>query len=246
MSFVWFVQAIIPTAIFFMFWIGALKSAGGNIAGWNLSSITSYYFLLIIAGSLLVSHIEEDVANDDIQQGYMTNYLLKPYSYFTLKFLTEIPWRLLQGSFGLIILVTCVVFFGRFFSFSENPYVIFLSIIIGCIAYVIGFTFKMVVGLSAFWFTDSRGLFQVGDALNFIFGGFVVPITLLPGVVEKLAHFLPFAYITYYPIVAFQGQLNIQELIHIIAIQFLWLGGLVVLYKIMWAQGRKKYTALGQ
>ena len=104
----------------------------------------------------------------------------------------------------------------------------------------------MVLGLSAFWFTDSRGLFQVTDAFNFIFGGFVVPITLLPGVVEKLAQFLPFAYITYYPIVAFQGQLTVKELIGVIATQLVWIGGLSVFYKMIWAQGRKKYTALGQ
>lgn len=245
-SFVWFLYSIIPPGIFLLFWMGALKSQGGNVAGWNFSTITSYYFLLTVASAMLVAHVEEDIANEDIQGGRLTGYLMKPFSYYWIHFLEEIPWRLLQGSFGIILCISFVLIFGNFFSLSNSLMVILLSIIICMLAFMLSFAFKMVLGLMAFWLTDANGLFQLFEAVMLIFGGFIVPITLLPSFPEHLAVFLPFAYMAYYPVIAVQGQLNAQELVKVIFLQSIWIAAFVLLYKWMWFEGRKKYTAIGQ
>lgn len=245
-SFIWFLYSVIPPAIFLLFWIGALKSQGGNIAGWNLSTITTYYFLLTIASSMLVAHIEEDIAWEDIQEGHLTGYLLKPFSYYWIKFLEEVPWRLLQGSYGIVLIFAFIVIFGNFFTLSNNPLVIALSLLICLLAFMLSFTFKTVLGLLAFWLTDTNGLFQLSDAVVQIFGGFIVPITLLPSLLQHTATFLPFAYMAYYPVVAIQGQLGISELAKVILFQVIWIVSFALLYKWLWIEGRKKYTAIGQ
>lgn len=245
-TFVWFLYPVITTAIFLLFWLGALKGSGGKISGWTFSTITSYYFLLLITSSMLTSHIEENVSEDDIQQGYMTHYLIKPYSYLTLKFLLEIPWRLLQGFYAIIVVVVFIALFGKFFTLSSNIYVIGLSIFIALLAFAMSFLYKMILGLSAFWFTDARGFFQAMEAIMLIFGGFIVPITLLPNFMEKVSSLLPFSYMAYYPIIAAQGKLSADQLAKIILIQIVWCICLFGIYKIVWAQGRRKYTAIGQ
>lgn len=245
-SFVWFLYSVIPISIFLLFWQGAVNSQGGEISGWTLSTITSYYFLLLIASSMLISHIEDDVANEDIQQGKLSMYLLRPISYFISTLFLEIPWRILQGSFGIIITLAFVLFFGSFFAISHNPIVIVFSIIIAMLAFIMSFIFKTILGFTAFWLTDSRGLFQVTEALLVVFGGFVVPITLLPSLAEKIALIFPFAYMVYYPIIAFQGQLELSGLIRIISIQILWIIVLTVIQRIMWNFGRKRFTGVGQ
>lgn len=245
-SFVWFLYSIVPPGIFLLFWIGALKSRGGNIAGWNFSTITSYYFLLTVASAMLIAHIEEDISIEDIQEGHLTGYLLKPFSYYWIKFLEEIPWRLLQGSFGIILCIVFVVVFGNFFTLTNSPMIIMLSIIICMLAFMLSFAFKTVLGLMAFWLTDATGLFQLFEAVILIFGGFIVPITLLPSLTERLATFLPFAYMAYYPVVAVQGKLNVEELVRVVFLQGIWIMVFVIFYKWLWAEGRKKYTAIGQ
>ena len=245
-SFVWFLYSIIPPGIFILFWIGALKSQGGNIEGWNFSKITSYYFLLTVDSEMLIAHIEEDISREDIQEGRLTGYLLKPFSYYLIKFFEEIPWRLLQGSFGIVLCIAFVLVFGNFFTFSANTLIIALSISTAILAFMLSFAFKTVLGLMAFWLTDTNGLFQLFEAVALIFGGFIVPITLLPSFVEHLSVFLPFAYMAYYPVIAFQGQLTVLELAHVILLQAAWIIGFVLLYKWIWFEGRKKYTAVGQ
>jgi ABC-2 type transport system permease protein len=237
---------VIPTGIFLLFWLGATKASGGSIDGWTFSTVTSYYFLLLVASAMLMSHIEEDVAIDDIQQGQLSGQLLRPFSYFLISMFLELPWRILQGSFGVMISIFCVLVFGVVFAFSTKPEVIVLSICISVFAFVLSFLFKMLLGMTAFWLTDARGLFQISEAFVVVFGGFVVPITLLPGFAEKLAQILPFSYMIYYPIVAFQGQLSMPQLIQVMAIQIGWIVGLAILYKITWQAGRKRYTAVGQ
>lgn len=245
-SFIWFLDVLLPTSIFLLFWIGALKSSGGNIAGWTFSTITSYYFLLSIAGTMLIAHVEEDVAEDDIRLGQLTNYLMKPFSYFWSKFLGETPWRLLEGSFGVVLVIIFVLLFGPFLAFSQDLLIISLSIVVIVLAYILSFTFKMILGITALWSTDSRGLFQIFEVLLLIFGGFVVPLTLLPVLVNKIALALPFAYMVYFPIISIQGQLDARGILGVITTQGIWILVLHFVYRIVWAMGRRKYTAIGQ
>lgn len=68
-SVVWFLLSLAGPLILLLFWRGAFQNTK-TIGGWNFSSFVTYYFLLIIAGALLVSHIEEGVALDDIRDDH--------------------------------------------------------------------------------------------------------------------------------------------------------------------------------
>jgi len=107
-SFVWFLLSLTGPFMFLLFWTGAKVTKN---AGFNLSAISSYYFLLTIASSLLMAHIENEVGIIDIHEGGLVNYLLKPFSYFWLKFFLEIPWRILQSIMGGIVFLLLILFF---------------------------------------------------------------------------------------------------------------------------------------
>ena len=76
---------------------------------------------------MLSSHIEEDVAEFDIQQGDLVRYLIRPFPYYWIKFIEEIPYRILQGSYGIIIMITVAVFFGKFIYLTHDPIMIFAT-----------------------------------------------------------------------------------------------------------------------
>src|SRR5689334_7180600 len=85
-SLVWFGISLFNPVTFLIFWTGAYNEKSTLFAGWNLSYVSTYYFLLVIASSLLIVHIEEDISYWDIQQGGLSRYLLKPFSYVKSKF----------------------------------------------------------------------------------------------------------------------------------------------------------------
>ncbi|MFA5136633.1 MAG: ABC-2 family transporter protein [Patescibacteria group bacterium] len=244
-SLVWFFIPLLNNLVLILFWSGALKNTIAD-PNWTIYTATTYYFLLTIANAMLSSHIEEDVANYDIQQGELVRYLIRPFPYYWIKFIEEIPYRILQGSYGIILLIFFSLFFGTYIRITANPLILFFSFIIAVFAFFITFTIKMNLGLSAFWFKDSRGFFELVTITLIIFSGGVVPLYLLPQAVQIISYILPFSYTAFFPIIAVQGKLQIFQLFQVIAMQLVWLGILIGLNRVLWKKGIKKFTAIGQ
>lgn len=245
-SVVWFLIALLNPLTYFLFWSGAYAGNQALFTQWNLSSLATYYFLLVIAGSLLIVHIEEDVAHWDIQQGGLSRYLLKPFSYIRLKFFEELPWRIIQGFFGVIIFTAFWIMFGSFVSVAHTVPAILFAIGIAFCGYIISFLFKMIVGLSALWLTDYSGLQQLVEAVILIFAGMLMPLEFLPNIIRQIAFSLPFSYIIYFPLVAFQGKLTATESVRTIGIQIVWIVILAGIYQLLWKKGLQLFTGLGQ
>ena len=244
-SLVWFFIPLMNNLTLILFWSGALKNST-PFANWTMFSVTTYYFLLTIAGAMLSSHIEEDIASLDIQQGDLVRYLVRPFPYYWIKFIEEVPYRLLQGSYGIILLILFSLTFGNLIQISSDPFVLIMSVVIAIFAYFLSYTMKVNLGLSAFWFTDSRGFFELFTIILIVFSGGIVPLHLLPTTFQTLSYVLPFAYTAYFPIMAIQGQLNAAQLSQVIGVQIVWLGALLLLNRIMWFRGIKQFTAYGQ
>ncbi|HSW97193.1 MAG TPA: ABC-2 family transporter protein [Candidatus Saccharimonadales bacterium] len=242
-SFVWFLWSILGPFTLILYWRGAIH---GGMANWTVSSLTSYYLLEMIIGSICMSHIENETGYTDIQEGQLSSYLLRPFSYYQEKLLTEIPNRLLQGVMGLFILLLIFIFFGSTVTIHQSFLTILLAIIIAIFAYLLAFTLKMILGLTAFWVTDIGGMFQLSEMLIFIFAGYVLPLNLFPKPWDSIAYFLPYGYIVYFPTIAFQGGVNIETLLHIIFMQCLWLSIAYFIYQNVWKYGMRKFSAVGQ
>lgn len=243
--FVWFVISLFNPIILILYWQGAkfTSTAGSQF---TISFITSYYLLQLIIGTMLVSHIEEEVAVYDIQEGNLASYILKPLSYFLRKFFSDFSYRVFQGAIGLIVVAILFIFYGSFFTISHSPLVLFLSFIIAIFAYLISFTYKMTMAIISFWLIDIQGLFQLSEMMMFMFAGFIMPIYFFPKWLEIVTYFLPFPYIVYFPIVAFLGKLSVVELLQVIAAQIIWLALLGGIFSLLWKNGVKKFSGVGQ
>lgn len=244
-SFVWFLIALFNPLIMCAYWIGANNAATISL-GWDQSAFIAYYVLLVTAQSLLIVHIDENIANADIKLGFMTARLLQPYSYFWRKLVAELPWRLLQGGFGV-----CV--YGIFWLVIGDSMNIQLSGIQGsmavCVivsAFMLSFVLKMIVGITAFWTTEYQGFRELVEVISIVFSGIIMPLTLLPQAIQHIAYTLPFAYIIYYPILAIQGKLLTSDFFHVLMIQWIWIVVLSIIYRFMWKKGVLLYTAFGQ
>ncbi len=243
-SFVWFLVPLFDVGLLILFWSGALKE--NTIANVSFSSIGTYYLFLVILDVLLTSHVEEDIAREDIREGKLTQYLIRPISYYWVKFFEEIPFRILQGSYGIVILSLFVLLFGKFFTSVTDPIMILFSFVIAVFAYFIRFTYKMIIGILAFWVLDIGGFFQFQEMLSSIFAGALIPLYMYPQFLVNIAQVFPFAYMLYFPVISFQGLLSFDELMRVIGMQVLWLSILITLYIFLWNRGIKRYSAVGQ
>lgn len=243
-SFVWLLVSLINPFILLLYWNAALRT--NNIYGWSLSSISTYYFLLIITAALLMSHIDESVSEDDIAEGKLVSYIIKPFSYFLYNFIREIPYRLLQGFFGLFSCVLFYLAFGNFLSFSSDINKIGFVLTILALGYLLSFTFKIFIGLLAFWLTDISGFYQLIEIVLLIMAGYILPLNVMNSSLRLVADLSPFPFMIYYPVLALQGTLSVHDLLIVIFKQLFWILIFASIYKITWNKGIKKFTGLGQ
>lgn len=243
-SIVWFFISLFNPLVLLLFWYAAL-TGGKTTVSWSLSDVTAYYVLLIISASFLDVHIEENVAVEDISEGGLNAYLVKPISYALVKLCNELPYRLLQGSFGIIVF--CIIRFGLGISFPlvNGIFEIVSTVCMILCAFCVSFLFKMIVGLSAFWTTDYTGLAEMTGVLILLFGGFVIPLEFFPSFWHTVATYTPFPYGTYFPVLAVEGRLALGEMWRIIGIQLGWIFILGVTYRWMWKRGVRLYTGVG-
>ena len=246
LSFVWFLSSLLTPLLMLIFWSGATAAQGGSILSWSYSSFATYYLLVALAGSLFVAHIEEDVATKDINRGELSVYLLRPMPYYGFKFINELPWRVLQGCFAFISIFLVFLFAPHLIRITNSPLLLFLAILMMIFAYLTSFSFKMCLGLIAFWFTEISGLMQITEIILTLCGGVIVPLVFLPPGLKLLFDILPFSYMVYYPIIALLGKLSYQSELTIIGIQMVWMCLFGLLYKFLWNSGRRKFTALGR
>ena len=245
-SFVYFLLSLTSPMLLLLFWQGAIREHGEVYGVWTSSAITSYYLLIAIASSFLIVHIEEDVAFRDIKDGALVKYLLRPFSYFIVKFMEELPWRVIQGLLAIVIFLFFRFIVGIPLPIVHRPLEILLVSGVFVLAFAISYVFKMVLGLTAFWTTDFWGTLSIEEFLFSVFGGIIAPLVLYPSVFARIAQVLPFAYIVYFPVVAVEGMLSIYELLRVLGAQVAWLIILYGVYLLLWNRGIKKFSSVGQ
>jgi len=240
-----YVFTYVFSSLLFLAFLQGVFQHTDRLNTWTLSSVMSYYFLLIVAAAVLMTHPEVPIFRDDIEKGELAGRLLKPLSYYWQRFNAELPVRIFQGIVGIILCFLLALLYHTVLQFSLSWETFLLALVIIAFAYLICFTFKMILAITALWTTETRGAQELVEILIFIFAGYVVPVNLLPGILENIAYTLPFAYIIYYPVVAIQGKLSVNELLHVIGIQILWLVVLSVLFRFLWKRGLMQYADFG-
>ena len=236
-SLLWILIPVFNNLTLILFWSGSKE---------NMSYITTYYVLMTIGGLLLTSHVEYEVAEYDIKQGQLVNYLTKPISYYWMNFVGELPFRVLQSIYAAIIIGTFILFFKGSLAITLNPWHIPLVILIFILGYSLSFTFKLCTAYLSFWFTEIRGMYELITIAYIVLSGSVMPLQWYPPIIQKITHVLPFAYSAYYPIAALQGSIQLIGLFNIIVVQGVWLSILLLVHNKLWKKGIKQFTAVGQ
>lgn len=244
-SLVWMLLPLINGGLFLIFWHAAFQTNPHVLSSWTSSSLISYYLLIIVSGSLVISHVDE-LVQKEIYQGEIVKYLLKPLPYYLSMLFNEIPYRVIQGTYAITIYVTILFFFPAYRIHSESFLLELLLFAMFLCSFFLVHTYKMMLGMLTFWTKDVRGITDTSEVLLILFSGLSLPLDLLPGGLQQLIPFLPFSYFVYYPIMGLLGKLSFDQLLMAFGIQLLWLGGAIIGYKLMLSRGLQTFTAVGQ
>jgi ABC-2 type transport system permease protein len=121
--------------------------------------------------------------------------------------------------------------------------VLFITAIIN--AWLLSFLIQYMNGLLAFWITQAVAVFDLWFGLWSLFSGYLIPLDLMPSVVQRLAFWLPFRYQLAVPLEIILGRLQGTDMWISLGMQWLWIAIAYSLCRLMWQRGLRRYSAVG-
>jgi ABC-2 type transport system permease protein len=102
-----------------------------------------------------------------------------------------------------------------------------------------------LLGMITFFTTRVGAIFELFFAIELVFSGRLVPMSLMPPVVQQIAAYLPFQWTFFFPIEVLVSTMSIQTMLTGLGMQLLWITIGVVAVKIMWRFSVRQFSAVG-
>lgn len=236
----WSVRFLISILLFL-----ALFREQNTIDNYNAQNIVTYFLIIQILTALNFAKTGIQIS-DDIQSGDFSNFMIKPISYTLYYLVLEFSKNIIRFLIALGIFGIILAFYDPNFFQIELLFRLPL-ILISCIfAYCIASLMNMAIGITAFWIVNAKRIIFMYFAIMSIFSGMMIPISLFPQWLQKIAFLTPFPYLLHVPAEMILGQENMPKMLTNIAIQILFVMVFYAIIQTLYYFGVKKYEAVGR
>ena len=239
-SLFWFCHLIVV----YLLW-GAAYAGNPSIGGYSFAQTLTYFVVIFVLQFFIGAFNEDYQISEDIRNGLINQFLLKPINYFAYRLSVFAAARVVSGAFGLLALLVALPFFRGYLDMPHEAWRIALGVPAMALTAIIQFSIAYCFGLLAFWFLDIQGFVILSMAVETLLGGQVVPLDLLPQGVFNVVRFLPFFYQAYFPAAIITGRQGFDFAVQGLAIQAFWAFALVCLAEFVWRRGLRHHTAAG-
>lgn len=242
----WRVRAVIKLLlIYFLWWV--VYSQSNDFFGYQKSAMLTYILGVSVIQSLVLSSRSSDVSGE-ISEGALSNYLLKPFSYFRYWLTRDAADKLLNLVFVVLEIILFIFLFKPPLVISFSFVTIILTLLAVFFAILLYFYLSFLISMTTFWYLEYNGwparfLFTV--MLEFVAGG-LFPLDIFPSKIYTVISFLPTTYLLFFPMQILLGRVSESELFTGIAIMIFWVWLLKMLVKKVWQKGIKVYESAGR
>ena len=242
----------IVTQIFF--W-GAIFAAAGKseLVGYSNKEFIAYFLLTMITRAFSsMPGLASGVARE-VREGTIKKYLIQPIDLVGFLLISRIAHKLVY--YVVALLPFALVFYlcrGYFESGWPDATTMAAYVASLLMAFLLGFFLECAIGMISFWFLEVSSLLFVYMLFNFILSGHMFPLEVLyniPGqwgaMIHVIVDFLPLKYLAYFPSAVFLGKVTGQKLIWGLVMQFGWLVFFIIVCRVAYARGVKRYSGFG-
>lgn len=241
---IWRLQNILQLLTIYFLWYSLLP-ANKTFAGYNQSFMLTY-----VLGTALVSTIvwssKTAQIGDDINEGNLSNFLLRPIGYMRYWFAKDVGDKIMNILFSIAELLVIVFLLKPPLFFQTNIFIILLTIIALVLGVFLYFYINIILGFIAFWNPETWApRFIFFTVITFLAGG-LFPLDILPKNIYIICQLLPFQYMLYFPIKLYLGELSFIAILQGVCITVVWVLLLYKFTEFLWHKGLKTYTSHGQ
>lgn len=239
----WRVRNVLQLLTVYYLWL-AVTPQHGQIFGYSRSLILTYVLGASLIGSIVFSTRTQEIG-DNITNGELSQYLIRPFRYLGYWFARDIGDKLFNVSFAITEL-TIVYFILRpsIYLQSDMNTLLLVALAVG-IAVVMNFFLGSLLGMIAFWSPEVWAPRFIFLTLVGFFAGGLFPLDILPLPVQHIFELLPFGYLQYFPLQIYLGKLSPSGLIQGFSIAVIWSVLLYLLVAFVWRKGLRTYSSEG-
>lgn len=212
--------------------------------GYTFSAMMTYILMTRFLHFAMRGNIGRQIG-DEIKEGRISSYLIKPINYTGWWFSTFFAERGFEFLVRLTMLILFFFLFPKMVVFQGiDRFLLLLGFIF--ISLIFNFIFNILIACLAFWFTDVRIIRSAIMMIIDFLAGATIPLDVMPGLLRKISNFLPFQFVAYFPIKLYQGALSMNQIVIGVGLLLFWIVILSLIFNYVWLKGVKHYEAVGQ
>lgn len=240
-SFIWVVVDVQSALILPAVWLAA-AGPSGIIAGMDRSEIVTYYIASATLSSFITCHLMWDMAWD-IKEGEFSAHLMRPLSYFWLNAGRNMAWRVAKLA---LFVPVALVFFLAYGSVGLAPMHFTFSFLLSVLlAHTLSYCAAFCLAMLVLWTTEYHSVLRLFYFPEWFLSGRLVPLTAMPAAIGVVATFTHFRYTNYFSVEILLGRLSVLQIQQGFLVQVGWIVFFLLLGRVMFKAGVKRYSGVG-
>lgn len=243
----WRIRNVMQILLVFFLWDSVFSDPNRVVFGYDREKILAYVLGLVFVKAFVLSSRSADVAGE-VSRGNLSNYLVKPVSYFKYWLVRDVSSKALNLFFAIFEMFILFLFLKPSFYIQTNLVSILGFIISVVLAMLIYFILIFITSSVPFWIPEAAwGVhFLIGVVIVEFLSGALFPLDLLPDAVQAVLNFTPFPYLIFFPLQVYLGNVVGFALFRGLLVCGVWLVLLFYVMSYVWKRGLKVYQAHGR
>ena len=234
----------LPLLVSWVFW-GAVFQGRETVGNYTFAGILTYYAIMLVVEAVSQPSDDDFQIATEIREGMLNPILLRPLPYGLYRAALFAAGRCAYLVAAAVPVSLALLLLTRATDLEIGN----LNLLHGLPALLgsalLQFSLTLCLSLCAFWILEVSALIFLVYALEFLAGGHVFPLDLLPAPVFAVVRLLPFAYEYWFPTAALCGNLSEGAWKAGLCLQYGWAFFFMVLAHFIWKAGLRRFTAAG-
>ena len=225
----------------------SISNTGGSasIGKYNYQDMVAYYLLVFLTRAFSsMPGLASGIARE-IREGTIKKFLIQPIDMIGFLLLNRLAHKLVY--YGVAVLPFGFVFWLCRDYFPALPdtttMLAFAASLV--MTFLLGFFLEAAMGMVGFWFLEISSLFFVYMLFNFFCSGHMFPLSFLPSPWVDIVQALPLQYFAYFPAAVWLGKIEGPALVQGLWVQLAWVVFFILLCRVLWSRGVRRYSGFG-
>lgn len=239
------VSAVFPIIIQTFLWNYLYGHAdAAALFGYSYDQIMVYTLLASLVSKLVLTGFEYEV-NEDIKNGGLNKYLVRPVSYSRYQLFSFLGEKSPQLVILIAVAAGLIIFSVAVLGLELAAARVLAFVLSLVLALLLNFFIFYCVALLSFWLTDVNLMFGMVSIVLVVVSGGIFPLDIFGEKIALLVNLLPFGYTTQFPVNIINGRFGWAHVGGGFLCQLFWIGFFCGLARWMWKRGLKRFAAVG-